>query len=83
MESTRYSVYETHKLSKHAKFDPNKTTVVFVHGFHNTQNSYLVREMCEAFVLDNGDYNMVTLDWDFFALLDYYEVASPIAKNVC
>lgn len=83
MESTRYSVYETTKLSKHSSFDPKKKTVVFVHGFHNNQNSHLVQEMCEAFVLHNGDYNMVTLDWDYFALLDYYEVASPIAKKVC
>lgn len=82
MESAKYSVYDTKELSKHPRFVPENQTAVFVHGFHNTQTSELVEDMASAFVLDNGDYNMVLLDWDYFALLDYYEVASPIAKKV-
>lgn len=82
MASTRYTVYQSRELSQHPKFKANRTTAVFVHGFHNTQNSELVKDMAESFVLHNKNYNMVTLDWDYFALLDYYQVASPIAKKV-
>lgn len=75
-------MYQSDELSRHPKYNTTLDTAVFVHGFHNTENTGLVKDMCEGFVLHNKKYNMLTLDWDYFALLDYYEVAAPIIKEV-
>lgn len=82
MASKRYTVYQSKELTHHPNFNAELPTLVFIHGFHNTENSVLVKGVRDSVVMHNKNYNMVTLDWDYFALLDYFQVGSRIAKKV-
>lgn len=82
VKRTAYTAYESNELSKHPDFVKDKPIVVHVHGFHTNQDSVDVKRMVKAFVLDNQDYNFVTLDWAYFTFLDYFKQASLIARDV-
>lgn len=70
------------ELSRNPHFVANLPTAIYVHGFHTNQSAPELKELVENFVLHNRLFNMITLDWDHFAYLPYYGVASPLAAVV-
>lgn len=81
--SAIYPVDKCTELSRNPYFLAELPTAIYVHGFHTNQSAPELKELVESFVLHNKNFNMITLDWDHFAYLQYYEVDSPLAAVVC
>lgn len=46
----------------HPYFDHTKPTVIFIHGWLQSPNLPAVQMLIEAYI-DNGNYNLLILDW--------------------
>lgn len=68
-------------VSQNPHFDVERPTAIYVHGFRTNQQNADLNQIVESFVFYKN-FNMMTLDWDRFAYLDYYKYASPLASVV-
>lgn len=83
LHSAIYPVDKCTELSSNPYFFAVLPTAIYVHGFQTNQSAPELKELVESFVLHNRNFNMITLDWEHFAYLQYYEVDSPLAAVVC
>lgn len=68
-------------LAEHASFTPNRTTVVYVHGFNQSPTKPNVQKIHDAYI-SNGQSNLILLDWAVPASANYVQaVINEIAVN--
>lgn len=80
-EHTVFPVSESHAIMSHPKFDHNKKTVLYIHGYVEAPSHQSVHAIVEAY-LTRDDYNCLVLDWAELADGNFFIDAVPNIKQV-
>lgn len=76
-----YSYDELDLVMLHSKFDANRTTALYVHGFKQKLNAPDIQAVVEAYNA-RDEQNLVLYDWSQEADGDYFADAVPNAVAV-
>lgn len=71
-----YSLFYLDEIASHPKFQKNKTTVLYIHGFRDNFKSEGVKTVIRAF-LYRKEFNVLALNWAFYAKGNYITNAVP------
>lgn len=77
-----YELDETCAMFKHANFDKQKPTVLYIHGYVEAPTHQSVSVIVQAY-LQRNDHNILVLDWSQLADGNYLLDAVPNMKQVC
>lgn len=80
-EHIAYPVSESHAILSHPKFDQNKKTVLYIHGYVEAPSHQSVHVIVDAY-LTRDDYNCLVLDWSELADGNFFIDAVPNIKQV-
>lgn len=72
-------------ITENPKFDANKPTTMFLHGYHTNQSSSAVVEIVNAYITYGG-HNLIVLDWAKAASSNYLVVSrnvEPVKFTIC
>lgn len=75
-----YSLDEVHQLTQHPRYDPNRRTILYIHGYEDSPAG-TVRKIVTAYGI-RKDHNLIVLDWSQSARGDYYTQAVPNCASV-
>uniref|UniRef100_A0A1L8DJ03 Putative vitellogenin n=1 Tax=Nyssomyia neivai TaxID=330878 RepID=A0A1L8DJ03_9DIPT len=77
-----YELNDTASVLKHPKFDTNKPTVLYIHGYLETMDVESIQVIADAYLARN-DHNILILDWAELAdgnyLIDAFPNLKPLA----
>lgn len=59
------------ELMQHPKYDANRSTVLFIHGFKESGTKGSAAVIADAYVT-RTDHNLIILDWEREASVSYY-----------
>lgn len=68
-------------IVSHPGFDASKKTVLYIHGYLETQANESISVIVNAY-LERGDHNIILLDWSELADGNYFMDAIPNARQV-
>lgn len=68
-------------ILRHPAFDLTKRTVLYIHGYLETQANESINVVVNAYI-QRGDHNIILLDWADLAEGNYFVDAIPNAKQV-
>lgn len=71
---TTHHISESMEILEHEKFDKSKPTALYLHGFHEHQSSESVETIVKSYY-ENGNYNILTLDWTIMCNGSYFKAA--------
>lgn len=76
-----YAYNELVELMQHPKYDTNRSTVLFIHGFKESGKRGSAAVVAEAYATRN-DHNVIILDWEHEASGNYFINAVPNSVTV-
>lgn len=76
-----YSLNEIPQMTQHQSYDPNRRTILLIHGFTDSVSGITVRSVVSAYDI-RKDHNLMVLDWSQSASGDYYTQAVPNCASV-
>ena len=80
-EHIAFPISESHAIMSHPKFDHNKKTVLYIHGYVEAPSHQSVHVIVDAY-LTRDDYNCLVLDWAELADGNFFIDAVPNIKQV-
>lgn len=83
-DNQMYSLEQARDILKHPNFDCNRKTVLYLHGYIETQQVESIHVIVGAY-LKRGDHNTLVLDWGQLAdgnyLLDAVQNIKEVKRN--
>lgn len=76
-----YDYNELGEIVKHANYDINKTTVLYIHSYYESSQNATVRMIVDAYN-ERSEHNLVALDWSSFSKDTSFIHAAAKAKSV-
>ncbi|XP_055376343.1 lipase member I [Condylostylus longicornis] len=76
-----YDFYDGKRILQHEKFDKNKKTVLYLHGYLENREVESVQVIADAY-LCRSDINIIIVDWGELADGNYLYDAVPNAKQL-
>lgn len=76
-----YDLEKANDILRHPKFDANRKTVLYVHGYIESPASESIHVIVNAY-LKRNDHNIIILDWSKLADGNYLLDAVPNAKEL-
>lgn len=80
-DSQEFQIENGVDILRNPAFDPAKKTVLYIHGYLETQANESINVVVNAY-LQRGDHNIILLDWSDLAEGNYFLDAIPNAKQV-
>ncbi|GAB0095882.1 inactive pancreatic lipase-related protein 1 [Sergentomyia squamirostris] len=84
-DHTIYELNETASVLKHHRFDTNRPTVLYLHGYLETMEVESIHVIADAYLARN-DHNILILDWAQLAdgnyLIDAFPNLKPLAHSL-
>lgn len=76
---TSYYFNELDSLLKHKKFQLNRKTVFYIHGWAESFESEYVHLVSKAYI-ERNDHNIVIVDWGQYAVGEYFLTIPKFTK---
>lgn len=77
-QSEQFDLYDGADIVSHPRFDSNRRTVLYIHGFADNQSAPFV---VDAY-LERNEHNVIVLDWLPLARGDYFANGIQNIKKV-
>lgn len=82
--NTSYYLKDLNSLIKHEKFQSNRDTVLYFHGWTGNSENSIIHTITNAY-LERNDHNVVIVDWGQYSVGEYFLTipkSTKIAKLV-
>lgn len=76
-----FNYNEVEAIIQDDKFDANRTTILYIHGYNENMGSDTIHRIVNAF-LTRKEHNIIVLDWSDAASGNYFINAVPNALTV-
>lgn len=87
-QNVTFNINDSAKILSHRGFDKSKPTVLYMHGYTESNQSASVGLVANAF-LKRGDHNFVLVDWNYYtaspylkAFFNLFQVSHAVARAI-